>query len=42
VRLELPSDVHWRGTRPATIDAAERWLEPIERETGRYLADVFA
>jgi len=26
----------------ATVDAAERWVDDIERETGRYVSDVFA
>ena len=25
-----------------TPEAAERWVEQIERETGRYVSDVFA
>jgi len=25
-----------------TADAAERWVDQIERETGRYVSDVFA
>jgi cytochrome P450 / NADPH-cytochrome P450 reductase len=26
----------------ATVDAAERWVDTVERETGRYVSDVFA
>ena len=25
-----------------TADAAEQWVDRIERETGRYVSDVFA